>query len=316
MATEIPVYLFTGFLESGKTKTIQETLADEGFNTGERTLLLMCEDGIEEYEPSEFAGKNVFIEEIESEDELTEKTLRSLAKKHKVERVVIEYNGMWQLSTLYDAVPSNWLIYQQLLFADATTFENYNNNMRSLVVDKLQNCELVVFNRPDKSVNKDTLHKIVRGVSRRTSIAYEYPDGTLEYDEQEDPLPFDINSPVITIADRDYALWFRDFAEDIRKYSGKTVKFKGIVGINKNMKPGVAICGRHVMTCCIDDIEFKGLVCVDVPDNTKLSNRDWVIMTARIEIEHHELYGKKGPVLHALEIEKSSAPEQEIATFY
>ena len=316
MATEIPVYLFTGFLESGKTKTIQETLADEGFNTGERTLLLMCEDGIEEYEPSEFAGKNVFIEEIESEDELTEKNLRSLAKKHKVERVVIEYNGMWQLSTLYDAVPSNWLIYQQLLFADATTFENYNNNMRSLVVDKLQNCELVVFNRPDKSVNKDTLHKIVRGVSRRTSIAYEYPDGTLEYDEQEDPLPFDINSPVITIADRDYALWFRDFAEDIRKYSGKTVKFKGIVGINKNMKPGVAICGRHVMTCCIDDIEFKGLVCVDVPDNTKLSNRDWVIMTARIEIEHHELYGKKGPVLHALEIEKSSAPEQEIATFY
>ena len=316
MATEIPVYLFTGFLESGKTKTIQETLADEGFNTGERTLLLMCEDGIEEYEPSEFAGKNVFIEEIESEDELTEKTLRSLAKKHKVERVVIEYNGMWQLSTLYDAVPSNWLIYQQLLFADATTFENYNNNMRSMVVDKLQNCELVVFNRPDKSVNKDTLHKIVRGVSRRTSIAYEYPDGTLEYDEQEDPLPFDINSPVITIADRDYALWFRDFAEDIRKYSGKTVKFKGIVGINKNMKPGVAICGRHVMTCCIDDIEFKGLVCVDVPDNTKLSNRDWVIMTARIEIEHHELYGKKGPVLHALEIEKSSAPEQEIATFY
>lgn len=316
MATEIPVYLFTGFLEAGKTKTIQETLSDEAFNTGERTLLLMCEDGIEEYDPSQFAGKNVFIEEIENEDDINEKYLSSLAKKHKIERVLIEYNGMWKLDTLYNAVPRNWLIYQQLLFADASSFVNYNNNMRSLVVDKLNNCELVVFNRPGDSTDKDTLHKIVRGVTRRASIAYEYPDGTLEYDEKEDPLPFDFDAPVIEIADRDYALWFRDFAEDIKKYSGKTVKFKGIVGISKNMKSGCAICGRHVMTCCIDDIEFKGLVCVDVPAPAALANRDWVIMTARIAIEYHELYRKSGPVLHVISVEKSSAPEQEVATFY
>ncbi len=316
MATEIPVYLFTGFLEAGKTKTIQETLADEGFNTGERTLLLMCEDGIEEYEPSEFAGENVFIEEVENESDLTQKYLSSLAKKHKVERVLIEYNGMWKLDTLYNAVPRNWLIYQQLFFADAGSFENYNNNMRSLVVDKLTNCELIVFNRPTQDTDKDTLHKIVRGVSRRTSIAYEYPDGTLEYDEQEDPLPFDTEAPVIEIGDRDYALWFRDFAEDIRKYNGKTVRFKGIVGISKNMKSGIAICGRHVMTCCIDDLEFKGLVCVDVPERAALANRDWVIMTARIAIEYHELYRKEGPVLHVVSVEKSTVPEQEIATFY
>jgi len=316
MATEIPVYLFTGFLEAGKTKTIQETLADEGFNTGERTLLLMCEDGIEEYEPSEFAGENVFIEEVENESDLTQKYLSSLAKKYRAERVVIEYNGMWKLDTLYNAVPRNWLIYQQLFFADATTFENYNNNMRPLVVDKLTNCELIVFNRPTPDTDKDALHKIVRGVSRRASIAYEYPDGTLEYDEQEDPLPFDTEAPIIEIGDRDYALWFRDFAEDIRKYDGKTVRFKGIVGIGKNMKSGVAICGRHVMTCCIDDLEFKGLVCVDVPAPSALANRDWVIMTARIAIEYHELYRKEGPVLHVVSVEKSTVPEQEIATFY
>lgn len=316
MAAEIPVYLFTGFLEAGKTKTIQETLSDEAFNTGERTLLLMCEDGIEEYEPSAFAGKNVFIEEVENEDDINEKYLSSLAKKHKIERVIIEYNGMWKLDTLYNAVPRNWLIYQQLLFADASSFVNYNNNMRSLVVDKLSNCELVVFNRPGGNTDKDTLHKIVRGVTRRASIAYEYPDGTLEYDEMEDPLPFDVDAPVIEIADRDYALWFRDFAEDIKKYSGKTVKFKGIVGISKNMKAGCAICGRHVMTCCIDDIEFKGLVCVDVPAPAALANRDWVVLTARISIEYHELYRKSGPVLHVISVEKSSAPEQEVATFY
>lgn len=316
MATEIPVYLFTGFLEAGKTKTIQETLNDEAFNTGERTLLLMCEDGIEEYEPSQFAGDNVYIEEVENESDLNEKYLSSLAKKCKAERVLIEYNGMWQLDSLYNAVPRNWLIYQQLFFADAGSFVNYNNNMRSLVVDKLNNCELVVFNRPTSDTDKDALHKIVRGVTRRAAIAYEYPDGTLEYDEQEDPLPFDVDAPIIDIADRDYALWFRDFAEDIRKYRAKTVRFKGIVGINKNMKPGCAICGRHVMTCCVEDIEFKGLVCVDVPALVSLSNRDWVILTAQIAIEYHELYRKEGPVLHVKAIEKSTAPEQEVATFY
>ena len=316
MAKEIPVYLFTGFLEAGKTKTIQETLEDEAFNTGERTLLLVCECGIEEYDETKFAGKNVIIHEIENEADLNQKELAALAKKNKIERVLIEYNGMWQLKTLYDAVPPNWLIYQQLFFVHSQSFINYNNNMRSLVVDKLTNCELVVFNRPDEKTDKDTFHKIVRGISRRASIAYEYPDGTLEYDEKEDPLPFDINAPVIEIADRDYALWFRDFAEDIRKYEGKTVRFKGIVGISKNMKEGVCISGRHVMTCCIDDIEFKGLVCVDKPVFPVVSNRDWVIMTARIEREFHELYGKTGPVLHVTAIEKSTPPEQEIATFY
>ena len=48
---QIPVYLFTGFLEGGKTKFIQETLEDGRFNKGEPTLLLVCEEGIEEYAP-------------------------------------------------------------------------------------------------------------------------------------------------------------------------------------------------------------------------------------------------------------------------
>lgn len=55
-AREIPVYLFTGFLEAGKTKFIQETFEDPRFNNGENTLLLVCEEGIEEYDPSRFKG--------------------------------------------------------------------------------------------------------------------------------------------------------------------------------------------------------------------------------------------------------------------
>ena len=49
MAKQVPVYLFTGFLESGKTKFAQQTLEDASFNNGDRILLLVCEEGVEEY---------------------------------------------------------------------------------------------------------------------------------------------------------------------------------------------------------------------------------------------------------------------------
>lgn len=167
---DMPVYLFTGFLESGKTSFIDETLADKRFNNGQRTLLLVCEEGETEYDESRPYMKNIYVENIEDEDELTSETLDILAKKHRASRVLIEYNGMWQLKTLYDNMPENWAVYQEFMFADATTFLTYNANMRGLVVDKLSGCELVVFNRFTKDMDKMAFHKIVRGISRaRTS---------------------------------------------------------------------------------------------------------------------------------------------------
>ena len=59
MAKEIPVYLFVGFLESGKTKFIQETFEDPNFDSGDKTLLLICEEGEEEYNPKKFAFPGV-----------------------------------------------------------------------------------------------------------------------------------------------------------------------------------------------------------------------------------------------------------------
>ena len=150
MTQEIPVYLFTGFLDAGKTKFIQETLEDVRFNNGESTLLLLCEEGEEEYDPSTFSGKNVFIETIEEQEELTPSNLERLQKKHAVERVVIEYNGMWMLDTLYQNMPDSWIVYQEFMFADSQTFLTYNANMRGLVVDKLKSCEMLVLNRADE----------------------------------------------------------------------------------------------------------------------------------------------------------------------
>lgn len=313
---EIPVYLFTGFLEAGKTKFIQETLQDERFNKSERTTLILCEEGIEEYEPTLFSGKNVFLHIVEDEQWLTADRLSAMQKRDNSERIIVEYNGMWQLQSLFNNMPAEWTIAQEMMFADAGTFINYNANMRSLVVDKLQTCDLVIFNRCQKDFDKMELHKIVRGVSRRADIAYDYTDGTTEYDDIEDPLPFDTEAPVIEIADTDYALWYRDIMEDCKKYIGKTVKFKGIIARDEGKLPKETfIIGRHIMTCCADDIQYGGMVALYKNAN-RLNTRDWAVITANISFEHNKMYRGKGPVLKVTSLEKAEAPEQQVVTFY
>lgn len=312
---EIPVYLFLGFLESGKTKFIQDTLCDERFNNGEKTLLVVCEEGVEEYEPTLFSGSNVMIKAIEDEEELTAKALSQMAKESASERVIIEYNGMWPLETLFNNLPKSFRIVQCMMFADATTFINYNQNMRNQTVDKLKVSELVVFNRMDKSIDKMELHKIVRGVSRRCDIAYEYPDGNVEYDDIEDPLPFDIEAPVIKIEDSDYALWYRDLLEETDKYNGKTVKFRGICAYDSRMPDNTFVAGRHIMTCCIDDVEYSPIVCI-CKNKHSIKSRDWVMVTGTIKVEYCKFYQGKGPVIHIEETAMTSAPAQELATFY
>lgn len=312
---DIPVYLFTGFLEAGKTKFIQETLEDSRFNDGERTLLLICEEGMEEYDFTRFSGKNVFAETVESQDELTPKLFSTLQKKHNAERVIVEYNGMWPLDQLYNNLPNGFTVCQEMLFADAGSFLNYNSNMRSLVVDKLKSCEVVVFNRTTVHTDKEMFHKIVRATSRRANIVFEYTDGHVEYDEIEDPLPFDIEAPIIAIKDEDFALWYRDISEDVKKYVGKTVKFKGIIAHNNTLPKDICLIGRHIMTCCADDIAYGGMLCV-IPKGTMFKNRDWMLVTATVRYEYNKLYEGKGPVLYAESLVHAPQPAEPVATFY
>lgn len=313
---DIPVYLFTGFLDSGKTAFIQETLEDERFNSGERTLVLLCEEGENELDISKYPAKNVFIETVEDSEDLTESLFKNLVKKHKAERVVVEYNGMWLLADFYDALPNGFVVSQEITFADSSTISVYNSNMRNLVVDKLNGCELVVFNRMTEDTDKMELHKLVRGISRRTEIAYEYTDGSVEYDNIEDPLPFDIDADVIKIEDKDYAHWYRDVMEELSKYDGKSVEFKAIVADNKKFDANTFVGGRHIMTCCVDDITYCGMLCIADEGLTKPKTEDWVIIRATLCVEYHKIYKQEGPVLKVHSIEYTDAPEQKVATFY
>ena len=312
---EMPVYLFTGFLESGKTKFIQETLEDKRFCNKEKTLLLVCEEGEEEYAPEQFATDTVIIRVLEGQEQLTTENLTKWAQETKADRVVIEYNGMWLLDALYAAMPEGWVVYQEFMFADAGTFLSYNGNMRQLVYDKLKSCELVVFNRFKPDMDKMEFHKVVRAASRRADIAYESTDGKVVYDDIEDPLPFDLNAPVIEIGDADFAEWYRDLGETPANYEGKTVRFKCRALKRSKMPANTFIVGRHVMTCCVEDIQFAALVCQwDKADSVQ--DDSWMILTAKLNFKFNKAYGRKGPVLSYVSHELCEAPEQPVATFY
>ena len=310
---DIPVYLFNGFLDCGKTKFIQETLEDERFGVDERTLVLVCEQGETEYNEKKFAVKNVKIEYFEDEEDFTKEKLIALEKSFKPDSVMLEYNGMWTNDKLFSVLPENWMINQVMTFFDSRTFLQYNQNMRQLVYEKISLADLVVFNRFNKTMDKNLFHKAVRGITRRCDILYEGSDGVVERDDILDPLPYDINSDPIIVEDRDYAYFYRDLCEEMKKYDGKRVCFLGQVGKTASMPSDTFLIGRHIMTCCEADIKYSPLV---AESKEQVKHKEFLRITAKIVYEKNKIYKGKGPVLKVEKIEREAEPEDKVVTFY
>ena len=314
MLTDKPVYLFTGFLGSGKTTFIKETLENHEFGDDGRTLLLICERGETAYEPEKFVGPGVRVEHIRSEAELNPSNLLDISKAGPYDRVVVEYNGMWENQKLFAAMPVNWLIQQEMALFDATTFQMYNRNMRQLCFNKMQTADMVVFNRCEKGFDKMPFHKEVRIANRRNLIVYEYGPDDIEPDDIQDPLPYDMTKSQIKIEDDWYAEWYRDINENEDDYDGKTFILKGRVALSEELPEGQFAFGRHVMTCCEADIQFAGLLSY-YSGHEKLNVGDWIEITAKVRVEYAEAYQEKGPVLYIRKLAKCEPCRPEVATF-
>lgn len=312
---EVPVYLFEGFLDSGKTTFIQETLEDPSFNEGKKTLLLLLEEGEVEYNPSKFAFNNVEIVTVDEEEDLTTEFLNELQKKNNFEKVICEYNGMWNLDSFFNALPENWTVYQEMTFFDSQSILQYNDNMRNLVVDKMKSPETIVFKNFRGGMDKIPFHKLVRTINRRCTIIYEYGPNKFEIDDIKDELPYDMKADVIEIEDKDYAIWYADMNDNEKNYYQKTVKFKGRTLLGGGLKDDEFVIGRHIMTCCVQDIQFGGLV-AKWPGAKLLEHGGWIVMTAEIVREFNKMYDAIGPVFHVKEVKKCDPPEEEVATFY
>lgn len=310
---EIPVYLFTGFMDSGKTSLIKDTLFHDGFAEQGKTLILCCEDGDEEWSEEEQKKANANLVMVDSEETFTTDFLDKINQKYSPDQVFVEYNGTWGMNTILETeLPKAWTIVQSLATVDATTFDLYLSNMRTMIMEQLFAADVVIFNRCDDSTDKGKYRRNVKALNRKAQLVYERTDGSI--DERPEELPFDLSADLIDITDADYAIWYMDCMEDPKKYIGKKVKFLALVYNPDKLKKGVFVPGRFAMTCCIEDVTFIGFKC-KYPKEDELAHKSWITITAEIKVEFAKEYKGKGPVLYPVAIESAEKPEDELVYF-
>lgn len=313
MAQEIPVYLFTGFMDSGKTTLVEETLYENDFSEGAKGLLIMCEDGDKEYNEDKLKTVNFKLTTIDSEEEFTSEKLNELNNQFLPEQVFIEYNGTWGIDRILEAqLPKDWVIVQHLTTVDSTTFDLYMNNMRAMMQEQVFASDVVIFNRTDDDTDRGHLRRTIKNINRKAQIVYERKDGTI--DERPEELPFDLNQDVIEITDADYAIWYMDALDNPKKYQGKKVKFLALVYNPDKLKKGIFVPGRFAMTCCIEDVTFIGFKC-KYKEEDQIPHKSWIHITAEVQVEFAKEYKGKGPVLYPVSIEPAEKPEDELVYF-
>ncbi len=307
----IPVFMINGFLESGKSEFIVYTLGQPYFTIKGRTLLIVCEEGEVEYEEKLLKKSRTDMVVIDEEEDFTIQNLIELEKKYKPERVIIEYNGMWNFKNM--KLPIHWQVEQQITTIDASTFAMYYTNMKSLLSEMVKKSEMIIFNRCDGIDDLATYKRNIKAVNPQAEIIFEDANGEINEILEED-LPFDINAPVITLDNLGYGIWYIDTMEHLDRYIGKTIEFTAMVYTPENFPKGYFVPGRMAMTCCADDMAFLGYAC-KYDDADKLKQKAWVTVKATIQKECFAGYKGEGPMLHAISVTLCKRPKEPVINF-
>ena len=310
---DIPVYLFTGFLESGKTKFIKETLKENQFKDGLKTVYIICEEGMEELDEKELTDNKFVVRNIEDEEEVTYDNFVKIDMEVKPDRVLIEYNGTWDPDKALEALPEHWLMAEGIATVDASTYSDYLANMKQMMTRQFTYADLVVFNRCREDLDLPAFKRTVKAINRRTQVIFEMTDGTINNNIKEE-LPYDLNSSEIEIPDDDYGIFYLDAFENLNNYVGKTVRFKGMVYKPKKGKDDVFVPGRFAMTCCAADIQFVGFPC-KWKGASGLKEKSYVNVTASIGSAFNREYGQEAPVLVASSVEPAEPAAEEVVYF-
>lgn len=306
-----PVYIINGFLESGKTEFITYTLDQSYFQIKGKTLLILCEEGENEYDPALLKRSNTVMELIENEEDFTPENLLNLEKKIKPERIIIEYNGMWNFKNM--KLPWHWRVEQQITTIDASTFSMYFTNMKSLLAEMLRNSEMIIFNRCDGIEDLNVYKRNVKALNQTADIVFEDQNGEIDEIMEED-LPYSLEADPIVLDDQSYGIWYLDSLDHLERYEGKTIQFVAMVMKPDGFPKGYFVPGRMAMTCCAEDMTFLGFACVY--DNIDLyQERDWVKVTAVVKKEYFADYEGEGPVLHAVSVTKAKQPKEAVISF-
>jgi len=306
-----PVYVINGFLESGKTEFICFTLSQPYFQIKGKTLIVLCEEGEVEYDDALLKKANAVVELIEEEEDFQPAKLTELEKKHKPERIIIEYNGMWNYKNM--KLPWYWKIEQQITTIDGRSFPMYYTNMRSLLAEMIRKSEMIIFNRCDGIEDLNVYKRNIKAVNQNADVVFEGKDGEIDEIFEED-LPFNLNDNPIVLDNEGYGIWYLDSMDHLERYVGKTIQFIALVVKPDKMKAGYFVPGRMAMTCCADDMAFLGYAC-EYKDAASLQPKSWVKVTATISKEYWADYQGEGPILHAISVEPTKAPKEEVISF-
>ena len=293
----MPVFLINGFLEAGKTQFLEFTMDQEYFQTEGKTLLIVCEEGDTEYDEKKLKKHQTAVVYVDELSKLTPAYLNELEVIYRPERVLLEWNGMWNQDEL--KLPDDWNIYQQITIIDGSTFDLYIQNMKPLLGAMLRNSELVIVNRCDGIADEKltSYRRTIRAMSRESEIVLEDKNGEIEQATLEEDLPYDINADVIEIKPADYGIWYIDCMDQPERYKGKTVEFTAMVLKSPKFPKGQFVPGRMAMTCCEADMTFLGFMC---------KWKDAEKYKTKVGVEYQRDYHGEGPVLYAENVEKAA----------
>ena len=306
-----PVYVINGFLESGKTEFICYTLAQPYFQIKGRTLLIVCEEGEVEYDEKLLARSRTDMVVIDEEEDFNTSHLIELEKKYRPERIIIEYNGMWNFKNM--KLPWHWTVEQQITTVDASTFPMYFTNMKSLLAEMIPKSEMIIFNRCDGVEDLSVYKRNVKAINQQADIIFEDSQGEVNQ-IFEDDLPYNLNDPIIELDNQGYGIWYLDSLDNLDRYIGKTIQFTAMVLKPKEFPKGFFIPGRMAMTCCAEDMAFLGFACEYDKADT-LTEKQWVKVTAKVAKEYFADYEGEGPVLKAISVEQTKAPKEPVISF-
>ena len=279
---QIPIYLISGFLESGKTCFLRDVLEGGDFDDGQKGLLILCEEGEEEYDETVLEEMNIEVITVDDEEEFDSDFLQKCVKQYNPKRVFMETNGVWDNKWMFEQpLPAGLVIAQVITVVDGSTFAVYLNNMRSILSNLFLYTEMVIFNRCTEEMDLQSYRRTVRGLNPRAMVYFEDEEGE-PIDPGMDIPPYDLNAEIIQIEDVDYGLWYLDAQEHPERYVGKEIRFNARYCESSDPAMKHFVPGRHIMTCCEDDIEFLGFLC-NYTQDISYEHGEWIKVAVKFD---------------------------------
>lgn len=306
-----PVFVCTGFLDSGKTTLVKETLMEQEWIEPGLTLLILCEEGEEDYPKEYLDEKGMVLLKIDEFKQLNSTFFKNCEKNYHPMQVVIEYNGMWKLQELLAIkYPRNWELQGVYSTVDGTTLDMYLMNMRNMLMEQLAESELIVVNRCPQGVDRSGFRRALKVQNPMAQLIFEGLDGKIIEPSEED-LPYDVKGDRIVVEDMDFGIWYVDAYDHPELYLHKEIEFVAQTFRPRGMKENMFVPVRKIMTCCAADTRFYGYPC-KTEEKMDIKKGEWIRLRARFEYESVTSFGNKQPVLHLVRMEPAEKPEEEV----